>query len=343
MKKEIKCFVTAELDGDKLQNRFPNVEFEFAGYHINHVVLDREILKKKITNVDILICEYDTIDREILECAKKLKLIICCRGGVSTVIDLQYAKELGIRVCNTPGRNADALAELCLGFILDLARNIVVTNILIHENNILIKDSSKPKEYKDVVWGLDNNSPFIRFRGKSLKHLSIGIIGFGKTGQSLAKMCNNFGMKIYAYSPHIEQKVLPSYVNVVELEKLLSISDIVSLHATVKEDNKNMMNDTTFGMMKDGSYFINTARGELVDENALVDALNSGKLAGAALDVTKKEPIEEDSVLLTAKNLILTPHIAGSATDVQHEVLTIIIDTLIKYFNNKPIDNEVIV
>ncbi len=312
-----RALVTAEVITDMLEPLKEKIDFDFDGYFIDHEVMPVEELKEKIKNYDILICEYDTIDKEILDCAEKLKLIICCRGGVKTVIDLEAAKEKGIIICNNGGRNAQAVSDFTLGFILDLTRNISKSNALIQNKVITTDVKSKPDNYKDTVWGLDNNSPFIRFRGKSVNHMVLGLVGCGFAGSLVAKKANVFDMEIIAYDPFIDPARVPEFVKLVDFEELLSRSDIISLHCNVSPESKNMFNKETFAKMKEGSYFINTARGELVDEAALIETLNTHHLAGAAIDVTVKEPIASDCPLLTAENLIITPHIAGSSYDVQ--------------------------
>lgn len=312
-----RALVTAEVIPSMLEKLKSNIDFDFDGYYIDHEVMPVDELKSKIKDYDILICEYDTIDKEILDCAEKLKIIICCRGGVKTVIDLEAAKEKGIIICNNGGRNAEAVSDFTLGYILDLTRNISKSNALIHNRVITTDVKSKPDNYKDTVWGLDNNSPFIRFRGKSVNHMTLGLVGCGFAGSLVAKKAKAFNMNIIAYDPFIAPERVPDFVKLVDLKELLATADIVSLHCNVSPETKNMFNKDTFAAMKEGAYFINTARGELVDEAALVEALNSHHLAGAAIDVTVKEPIASDCPLLDAENLIITPHIAGSSYDVQ--------------------------
>lgn len=312
-----KALVTAELIPSLLECFSDKIEFEFAGYALTHDVMPRSELKEKIRDIDILICEYDTIDAEILDCAEQLKIIFCCRGGVKTVIDLEKAQQRGIIVCNNGGRNASAVSDLVMAFMLDMTRNVTLTSNLIHNRVITTDVKSKPDEYRDTVWGLDNDSPFIKYRGKSLNHMTLGIVGCGFAGKLVARKAIAFGMKVIAYDPYIKLGSLPQRVEMVEFEELLQRSDVVSVHCALTPQTKDMFGKQQFDKMKEGSFFINTARGELIDEDALIKALNSGHLAGAAIDVTRVEPIADDCPLLDAKNLIITPHIGGSAYDVQ--------------------------
>ena len=337
-----KALVTAEMINPMLDQFKDKIDFEFDGYCIDHEVMPHDELIRRVGDYDILICEYDTIDREVLENAKNLKIIICCRGGVKSVIDIEAAMEKGIIICNNGGRNANAVSDCTMGYILDLTRNITLTNNLIFNRVITTDVKSKPDEYQDTVWGLDNDSPFIRFRGKSINYMTLGLVGCGCAGQLVAKKAEAFGMKVIAYDPYIDPEKVPESVELVGFDEFLARADVVSLHCIVSPQTKNMFNKDTFAKMKKGSYFINTARGELVVEEDLIEALNSDHLAGAAIDVTVKEPIASDCPLLDAKNLIITPHIAGSAYDVQVCGTQMVCDTLEDWLEHKKPRNCVV-
>lgn len=315
---KLKALVTAEVVREKLQERFAEqIEFKYDGYYIDHEVMPHAELVEKVKGYDILICEYDTVSKDVIDAADTLRLIICCRGGVKSVIDLDAAREKGIVVCNNAGRNAGAVTDLTMGYILDLTRNITRTSNLIHEKQLVGEVSTKPGEYKDTVWGLNNDSPFIKFRGKSINHMTLGVVGFGNTGRMLAAKAAAFGMRIVACSPHLDFTNAPSSVTPVSFSELLARADVVSVNCSLNPNTRDMFTKKEFLAMKEGAYFINTARGEIVVEEDLVEVLKSGHLAGAALDVTRREPIPADSPLVGCPNLLLTPHIGGSAYDVQ--------------------------
>ncbi len=337
-----RALVTAEVINPMLDRFKDSIDFDFDGYHIDHEVMPHNELIEKVADYDILVCEYDTIDRAVLENAKNMKIIICCRGNVKSVIDIDTAMEKGIIICNNSGRNANAVSDLTMGYILDLTRNITLTNNLIFDRVITTDVNSKPEEYADTVWGLDNNSPFIRFRGDSVNHMTLGIVGFGCAGRFVAEKAKVFGMKIIAYDPYVNPDTVPEEIELVGFDEFLSRADVVSLHCVVSPQTKRMFNKDTFARMKKGSYFINTARGELVVEEDLIEALNSHHLAGAAIDVTVKEPIASDCPLLNAENLIITPHIAGSAYDVQVCGTQMLCDTLEDWLENKKPRNCVV-
>lgn len=340
---KLRALVTAEVVRDMLEERLSNiVEFVYAGYNLDFNVMPHNELVRIIPEYDILICEYDTISEDVFAAATNLKLIICCRGGVKSVIDLDKAMESGVIVCNNGGRNAGAVTDMVIGYILDLTRNISKTNQLIHSGTLTAEVSTKPDEYRDTVWGLDKNSPFITYRGRSINHMTLGIVGFGHAGKLLAKKAVAFGMKILAYDPYTDFKDKPDYVEIATWDRILAESDVLSLHCVLTPQTKNMFSKREFSKMKDNSYFINTSRGELVIEEDLVDALRTGKLAGAALDVTRKEPIPKNSVLVGAPNLLITPHIAGSADDVQVCGTKMIIDCLDDFLVGKKPNNCVV-
>lgn len=339
---KLKALVTAEVIKPLLETLGDRIDFEYAGYTINHDVMPRDELKKRVKDIDILVCEYDTIDEEIFNCAEKLKFIVCCRGGVKTVIDLDKAMEKGVIVCNNAGRNANAVSDLTMGYILDLTRNITLTNNLIHNRVITTDVKSKPDEYRDTVWGLDNNSPFIKYRGCSVNHMTLGLVGFGHAGRLVAAKALAFGMRILVYDPYIDADSVPENVTLCKLDELLKESDVVSLHCVVTPQTKHLFKTAEFEKMKNTAYFINTARGELVCEPDLIEALNSGKIAGAAIDVTAVEPIAADCPLLDAANLIITPHIAGSSYDVQVQGTQMVVDSLTDWLCDKKPKNCVV-
>lgn len=315
---KLKALVTAEVIREKLQERFAEtVDLVYDGYCLDHVVMPHEELVRKIKGYDVLICEYDTISQDVLDAADRLRLIICCRGGVKSVVDMDAARAKGVVVCNNAGRNAGAVTDMVMAYILDMTRNISRTSAMIHARELVGEKSTKPGEYKDTVWGLDNDSPFIRFRGRSISHMTLGIVGFGHSGAMLATKAAAFGMRILAYSPHLDFMNAPSFVTPVTFAELLARADIVSVNCTLNSQTRDLFTKKEFLSMKRGAYFINTARGEIVVEDDLVEVLKLSHLAGAALDVTRREPIPADSTLVGCPNLIITPHIGGSADDVQ--------------------------
>lgn len=252
-------------------------------------------LIKNVTEVDAIICPLSSpISAKVLESAKNLKIVANIGAGFDN-IDVKKAQELGIAVTNTPDVSTEATAELTLGLILDVARRI-------SEGDRLCRET--PEQFKG--W-----APTF-FLGTELSGKTLGIIGLGRIGQAVAKRAAAFGMKII-YSGHHPKAVAKEWnAEFVSQEELLKRSDVVTIHAAYSPSLKHLLNETTLKTMKSSAFLINAARGPVVEEAALIKALEAGIIAGAALDVFEFEPkIGED--LAKLDNVVLTPHI-GNAT-----------------------------
>ncbi|EKY8306504.1 2-hydroxyacid dehydrogenase family protein [Listeria monocytogenes] len=252
-------------------------------------------LIKNVTEVDAIICPLSSpILAKVLESAKNLKIVANIGAGFDN-IDVKKAQELGIAVTNTPDVSTEATAELTLGLILDVARRI-------SEGDRLCRET--PEQFKG--W-----APTF-FLGTELSGKTLGIIGLGRIGQAVAKRAAAFGMKII-YSGHHPKEVAKEWnAEFVSQEELLKRSDVVTIHAAYSPALKHLLNETTLKTMKSSAFLINAARGPVVEEAALIKALEAGVIAGAALDVFEFEPkIGED--LAKLDNVVLTPHI-GNAT-----------------------------
>lgn len=252
-------------------------------------------LIKNVTEVAAIICPLSSpISANVLESAKNLKIVANIGAGFDN-IDVKKAQELGIAVTNTPDISTEATAELTLGLILDVARRI-------SEGDRLCRET--PEQFKG--W-----APTF-FLGTELSGKTLGIIGLGRIGQAVAKRAAAFGMKII-YSGHHPKAVAKEWdAEFVSQEELLKRSDVVTIHAAYSPSLKHLLNETTLKTMKSSAFLINAARGPVVEEAALIKALEAGIIAGAALDVFEFEPkIGED--LAKLDNVVLTPHI-GNAT-----------------------------
>jgi len=247
-------------------------------------------LQPLVRDCDGFIAGLDEIDASALEAGKQVKVVARYGVGVDRV-DLEAATRLGIVVTNTPGANSVAVAELTVAFILALARNLCLANQATHR----------------AEWP--------RFSGMGLQDKTIGLVGFGRIGREVAIRLKAFGPQLLSYDPNLKPEDIASYeVEPVTLDVLLARANFVSLHAPVLPSTYGMVNAQFLSAMKPGAFLVNTARGELVDEAALVEALQSGRLQGAALDCFCKEPPEQDHPLLQLPQVILTPH-SGSHTD----------------------------
>ena len=332
---DLKVLVTADVNRAEIE-AFKGIDVEYAGYILDYKVLHQDLLIEKCRDKDIIISEYDTVNATVIENARNLKLIVCCRGGVSSVVDLEAASTRGIFVCNTPGRNANSVSDMTIGLLIDITRHISQAHLQIFNKVITADSSSKPKEYKDTVWGLDAESPFVRFRGSPLKGKTLGLVGLGAVGRLVAAKARVFRINVVVCDPFLRPEQRPEDIRFVPaVEELVGMSDFISLHRATTDQTRGMFNARMFAKMKDGAFFINTARGALVDEAALIAALDSGKITAAAMDVACTEPIPNDSPLLRAKNLVLTPHISGSSSEVKDEGTHMVADSLRTFMNGE--------
>lgn len=259
-------------------------------------------LLKNTAEVDAIICPLSSpITAKVLESAKNLKIVANIGAGFDN-IDVKKAQELGIAVTNTPDVSTEATAELTLGLILDVARRI-------SEGDRLCRET--PEQFKG--W-----APTF-FLGTELSGKTLGIIGLGRIGQAVAKRANAFGMKII-YSGHNPKEAANEWnAEFVSQEELLKRSDVVTIHAAYNPSLKHLLNETTLKTMKSSAFLINAARGPVVEEAALIHALKTGVIAGAALDVFEFEP-KIGAELGKLDNVVLTPHIGNATVETRTEM-----------------------
>jgi D-3-phosphoglycerate dehydrogenase len=283
---------------DKISERGVQLLKEQAGWNV--VLSTKETLNAEIADADALIVRSATkVTADLLDKAPKLRAVGRAGVGVDN-IDLEAATKRGVLVMSTPGGNAISVAEHTFALLLALARQIPRLDKAIHEGR-WEKSSAAGTEV----------------RGKTL-----GLIGLGRIGSEVAVRAEAFDMRVLAYDPYISEAAAREVsVELVPLEKLLAESDFVSLHTALSPATQNLINAGSIEKMKTGARLINAARGELINEVALAEALKNGKLAGAALDVFVDEP-PKNSTLVGLPNVIATPHVAGSTTEAQEEVGT---------------------
>lgn len=249
-----------------------------------------DTLKGLLNYCDILIIHGAALPASIIDEAKQLKLICCMRGGPVN-LDLNYAKQKGIICTNSPGKNAEGVAEYTVGLALAHIRHIPAGNAGLAQDEYI----QRYGDY-DVL-------------GYELEHKKFGIIGFGRIGQKLCRILTGFGCEILVYDPFVDAETIRTAGAVAcDLNTLLQQADIVSLHARGKGC---LIGKAEFDLMKPTALFINTARGTLVDYKALRDALTSGRIYGAALDVFGTEPFSFYRELSALPNVTATPHMAG--------------------------------
>lgn len=259
--------------------------------------IEHDELLNDISNYDGIIVRSRTkVRKDIIgKAAGKLKFIVRAGVGLDN-IDVDYALEMGIEVMNTPEASTNGVAELTIGYMLSLLRNIPRGT-----------SSMKKKEWikKELV-------------GHELGGMTVGIIGLGRIGKRTALLLHCFGSKILGYDPYVD-KMEGSDIEMVDIDELLNRSDIVSLHIPHSEETHHMIGKEELRKMKNSAYLINCARGGIVDEEALYEALKNGDIAGAALDVFEVEP-PRDSKLMELDNFICTPHLGAQAVEAKNRV-----------------------
>jgi len=274
-------------------------------------LIDAETLKKNVFDADYLITPLSTtVDRDILDHAPKLKLIANFGAGTNNV-DTDYAKQLGIPVTNTPKVSTVSTAESTTGLIISLAHRIA-------EGDHLMKTT-----------GFNGWAPLF-FLGHELSSKTLGIIGMGQIGQAVAKRMHAFDMPILYTQRHrlpvsLETELGAKYVT---QEELLKKSDVVTIHVPLNDSTKHLLGAKEFAQMKSTACLINAARGPIIDEVALADALTNHVISGAALDVYEHEP-EVSDTLKAMKNVILTPHLGNATVEARNAMATIVAENVI--------------
>jgi D-3-phosphoglycerate dehydrogenase / 2-oxoglutarate reductase len=249
-----------------------------------------------IGDAPILVTHLAPLSAAMMDRLPRLKLVAVSRGGPVN-IDVAAARVRGIQVVNTPGRNASAVAEFTIGSILSQTRLITLGH-----------DALRRGDWRGDLYRAD-------LTGDELSEMTVGIIGYGHVGSRVVRLLKAFGCRILVCDPYVQLAVedLHDGVEQVDLDSLLTQSDVVSLHPRVTDETRGMMGAAQFAAMKPGSFFINTARGPLVDYQALHDALAANHLRGAAIETFAVEPVPPEWPLLQLPNVTLTPHIAGAS------------------------------
>jgi glycerate dehydrogenase len=276
---------------------------------------------ERIGDAEIVFTNKTPVTREIMEKAQNLKYIGVLATGFN-VVDVVAAKEKGITVTNIPTYGTAAVAQLTFALLLELCHHV-------WHHSEEVKKGKWTNNQDFCFW----DYPLIELSGKTM-----GIIGFGKIGQAVGQIAQAFGMKVLAFDAYQNKSLECATLKYVDLDGLLSQSDVISLHCPLFDSTKGIINKDTIAKMKDGAMLLNTSRGPLIVEEDLAEALNSGKLGGAAVDVASQEPIKADNPLLKAKNIIITPHIAWAPIESRKRLMDIAIDNLKKYLVNEPIN-----
>ncbi len=288
------------------------------------VVYDRTPAEKTIERIgdaDIVLTNKVMLTREILMQTPSVKYVGVIATGYN-VVDVETAKELGIIVTNVPAYSTASVAQLVFAFILELCHHV-------GEHNREVHNGAWTRSIDFSFW----NYPLIELAGKTL-----GIIGFGAIGQATANIAAAFGMNIIYFNRTRKPELETDRIRFAELESVLRESDFISLHCPLTNETKALINRETIAKMKDGVFLINTSRGDVIVEQDVAEALNSGKLAGVGVDVVSAEPIRQDNPLLKAKNCILTPHFAWAAKESRSRLMDTLIKNIQAFLDNNPIN-----
>lgn len=289
----MKALVTAEITDEGVRRLTElGYQVERAGWGLSGLALTADELRTAARGSQLLLTELEVVDAALLDVVPELRLVGTARGG-PTNVDLAACAARGIPVLYTPGRNADSVADFTLGLLLALVRQIPAAE----------------RHLRDTGWLVDTQLPYLRFRGPELAGRTLGLVGYGAVGRRVAQRARDgFGMRVLFTDPAVPGSIT--------LDELLAAADVLSLHCPRLPATRHLIDAAALGRLPVGAYLLNTAGGDVVVVDALVAALQSGRLAGAALDVFAEEPLPRSSPLLQAPNLLLTPHVAGAAHDV---------------------------
>lgn len=267
-------------------------------------IYSAEQLADRITAVaaDVLVVESDSVGGPVFE--RGLRVVAATRGDPSNV-DIPGATAAGIPVLHTPARNADAVAEMTVALLLAVARHLIPADADVRSGNIF----------------RDGTIPYQRFRGAEIAGLTAGLVGLGAVGRAVRWRLSGLGLRVIAHDPYRDDAGH-------SLDELLAEADIVSMHAAVTDDTIGMIGAQQFAAMRDGAVFLNTARSQLHDTDALVDALRGGKLAAAGLDHFTGEWLPTDHPLVSIPNVVLTPHIGGATWNTEARQARMVADDL---------------
>ena len=280
---------------------------------------DPEPIAEFIGDAELLVTHLAPLSGAMLKKLPNLKMVAVARGGPVNV-DIAAVREREMRIVNTPGRNASAVAEFTIGAILSQTHNIVRGH-----------DGLRKGKWRGELYRAD-------ITGDELCDMTVGVVGYSEIGRLVVKYLRVFGCKILIADPYVEvQPEDADYgVEKVELDDLLTRSDVVTLHARLTPETNGFINAAAFSRMKKGAVLVNTARGQLVDQEALIEALQSGHLHGAALDTLAVEPPPAESPILKLENVTLTPHIAGASLRTVRVTAAKVAEEVRRYVSNEP-------
>ena len=282
--------------------------------------VDAPIIAERIGDAEIVVLNKTPITKATIDACPNMKMIAVLATGYN-VVDYEYAKEKGIPVCNVPTYGTASVGQYAIALLLEVCHHIG------HHSKTVFE--GKWQNHIDWCYW---DYPLIELDGKTA-----GIIGFGRIGQTTGRIAKALGMNVIAYDlyPNESGKAIAEYK---DLDAVLAESDVLFLHCNLTPENTGLINKENIAKMKDGAILINNSRGQLIDEQDVTDALNSGKLAAAGLDVVYSEPIKADNPLLGAKNCIITPHMSWGAKEARQRIMNITVDNVKAYIDGAPVN-----
>lgn len=277
-----------------------------------------ESVMERAREAEIILTNKTVLSRDAIQALPKLKYIGVLATGYN-VVDIAAAKERDIPVTNVPDYGTASVAQHTFALLLELAQRV-------GHHAQTVRDGAWTRSADFCYWDF----PLIELHG-----LTFGIVGFGKIGRAVARLAEAFGMRVLVHSRSKPKDFPPNY-EFVNLDELLSRSDVVSLHCPLTPENKQFINAERLARMKQSAFLLNTSRGPLLDESAVANALNAGKLAGAGLDVLSVEPSKADNPLLTAKNCFITPHIGWATRAARARLMDIAVENIREFVAGRP-------
>jgi len=288
------------------------------------VVYDRtptELTVERIADAEIVITNKTAIGRKVLDACPALRYVGVLATGYN-VVDVEAAKERGIAVTNIPDYGTGAVAQFAIALLLEISHGIGE-----HDRSVKSGEWSASPDF--CYW----KQPLMELEGKTM-----GIIGFGRIGRRTGRIAQALGMRVLASGSRRRPELESDTMKYVEMNELLETSDVISLHCPLTEKTRGVINRDSIARMKDGVIIINTSRGPLIVEQDLAEALNSGKVRAAGLDVVSTEPVSSDNPLLSARNCIITPHIAWAPIEARGRLMDIAVENLRRFLAGTPVN-----
>ncbi|MCG8540000.1 MAG: D-2-hydroxyacid dehydrogenase [Clostridia bacterium] len=276
---------------------------------------------ERVGDAEIIYTNKTPLRKEILEKLPNVKFIGLLATGYN-VVDVDSAKKLNIKVTNVPTYGTHSVAQMVFAHLMAICHHV-------QAHSDAVKDGEWANNADWSFW----NYPLIELAGKTM-----GIIGYGRIGEAVGRIAQAFAMKVVAFDNHPKKELESETMKYVNVDELLASSDVITLHCPLFESTKGIINKDSIAKMKDGVIIINTSRGPLIVEEDLVEALESGKVYAAGVDVVSIEPILEDNPLLKAKNIFITPHISWAPKESRKRLMDVAVDNLKQFLDGKPVN-----